>query len=312
MFKNIKGIHHITSIVGDPQENVDFYAGVLGLRLIKQTVNFDDPETYHLYFGNDIASPGTAITFFPWPGAYQGVIGDGQVGITSYAVPKGALGFWEKRLEGFNIDYTKTKRFGEEYLQFKDVHGLNLELVEREEGRENQWSFGGVTKEVAIKGFAGATLFSSAPDKTSELLEKDMGLKRIGAEGEFIRFKAQGETANIIDLKAEPGIRGRQGVGTVHHIAWSTADDNEQLQWKDLLEASGYGVTPVQDRNYFNSIYFREKGHILFEIATEGPGFDIDESMEALGENLKLPVQYEPYRSRIEQNLLPIKVRELK
>lgn len=211
MFKNIKGIHHITSIVGDPQENVDFYAGVLGLRLIKQTVNFDDPDTYHLYFGNDIASPGTAITFFPWPGAYKGAVGDGQVGITSYAVPKGALGFWEKRLEGFNIDYTKTKRFGEEYLQFKDVHGLNLELVEREEGRENQWSFGGVTREVAIKGFAGATLFSSAPDKTAELLEKDLGIKRIGTEGEFIRFKAQGETANIIDLKAAQGVRGRQG-----------------------------------------------------------------------------------------------------
>ncbi len=311
MFKNIKGIHHITSIVGDPQENVDFYAGVLALRLIKQTVNFDDPGTYHLYFGNHIASPGSAITFFPWPGAQQGTIGDGQVGVTSYAVPKGALGFWQNRLAKFKIEHQITKRFVEEYLQFKDVHGLNLEIVEREEGMESQWSFGGVTPEVAIKGFAGATLFSSAPNKTAELLEKHLGLQVVGTEGELIRLKASGETANIIDLKTVPGIRGRQGVGTVHHIAWSVADDNEELQWKSLLESQGYGVTPLIDRNYFHSIYFREAGNILFEIATETPGFDVDEPLEALGESLKLPSQYEPYRSKIEQSLLPVKVREL-
>jgi glyoxalase family protein len=165
------GIHHITAIVGHPQENVDFYAGVLGLRLVKQTVNFDDPGTYHLYFGNEGGKPGTIITFFPWAGAHQGTIGGGQVGVTSYVVPKGAMGFWEKRLEKFNISFSKLERFGEEYLKFDDPHGLHLEIVEREEGEVNTRNFGGVTSEFAIKGFGGATLLSNQPQKTAELLE---------------------------------------------------------------------------------------------------------------------------------------------
>ena len=161
MSKKTMGIHHITAIVGHPQENVDFYAGVLGLRLVKKTVNFDDPGTYHLYFGNEGGKPGTIITFFPWAGARQGKIGGGQVGVTSYVVPKGAMEFWEKRLEKFNIPFTKSERFGEEYLEFDDPHGLHLEIVEREEGEANTWNFGGVTPEVAIKGFGGATLLST-------------------------------------------------------------------------------------------------------------------------------------------------------
>ena len=179
MGKKTMGIHHITAIVGHPQENVDFYAGVLCLRLVKQTVNFDDPGTYHLYFGNEGGKPGTIITFFPWTGAYQGKIGDGQVGVTSYVVPKGALGFWEERLERFNVSFTKTERFGEQYLVFDDPHGLHLEIVEREEGEANTWTFGGVTPENAIKGFGGATLLSARPDQTAELLEKVMGLEKI-------------------------------------------------------------------------------------------------------------------------------------
>lgn len=305
------GIHHITAIVGHPQENVDFYAGVLGLRLVKQTVNFDDPGTYHLYFGNEGGKPGTIITFFPWAGARQGVIGDGQVGVTSYAIPKGSLEFWKKRLETFNIRYTITERFGEVYLAFDDPHGLHLEMVEREAGDNNTWTFGEITPEVAVKGFGGATLLSAQPGKTAELLEKVMGLEMVGQEGDYIRFRSIAEIGNIIDLKLTTGGRGQMGVGTVHHIAWRANDDEDQLDWQKYVAAHGYGVTPVQDRNYFNAIYFREHGEILFEIATDPPGFSHDESLETMGENLMLPEQYEQYREQLERTLIPIEVREL-
>ncbi|MCC3358158.1 ring-cleaving dioxygenase [Bacillus sp. REN16] len=311
MSKKTMGIHHITAIVGHPQENVDFYAGVLGLRLVKQTVNFDDPGTYHLYFGNEGGKPGTIITFFPWADAYQGKIGDGQVGVTSYAVPKGALSFWESRLEKFDIPYTKITRFGETYLEFDDPHGLHLEIVEREEGEINNWTFGDVTPEVAIKGFGGATLFSSHPDKTAELLEKVMGLEKVDEEGDFVRYRSTAEIGNIIDLKVVPSGRGQMGVGTGHHIAWRAIDDQDQLDWQKYVAENGYGVTPVQDRNYFNAIYFREHGEILFEIATDPPGFAHDESHETMGEQLMLPAQYEQYREQLERSLIPIKVRNL-
>ncbi|GED70485.1 putative ring-cleaving dioxygenase MhqO [Brevibacillus reuszeri] len=305
------GIHHITAIVGHPQENVDFYAGVLGLRLVKQTVNFDDPGTYHLYFGNESGKPGTIITFFPWPGAHQGVIGGGQVGVTSYVVPNGAMDFWEKRLEKFQIPFVKMERFGEQYLQFDDPHGLHLEIVGREEGEANTWNFGEITSAFAIKGFGGATLLSLHPEKTGELLEKVMGLQMIGTEGDFIRYRSTADIGNVIDLKSSPMDRGAMGVGTVHHIAWRALHDQDQLVWKNYVEAHGYSVTPVQDRNYFNAIYFREHGEILFEIATDPPGFAHDESHETMGEKLMLPEQYESHRAQIERLLKPFQVREL-
>jgi len=305
------GIHHITAIVGQPQENVNFYAGVLGLRLVKKTVNFDDPGTYHLYFGNQSGNPGTIITFFPWIGARKGVIGDGQVGVTSYVVPKGAMSFWEKRLNKFNVPFKKLNRFDEDYLSFEDPHGLKLEIVEREDGEGNSWSFGGVTPDVAIKGFGGATLLSVQPDKTALLLEEVMGLKRVGEEGDMVRYQSSAHIGNIIDLKKTSFGRGQMGVGTVHHIAWRASDDNDQLDWKRHVESYGYGVTPVQDRNYFNAIYFREHGEILFEIATDPPGFAHDESEETMGKNLMLPTQYEKHREQIEQILIPIQVKEL-
>lgn len=311
MSKKTVGIHHITAIVGHPQENVDFYAGVLGLRLVKQTVNFDDPGTYHLYFGDEGGKPGTIITFFPWDNAYKGKIGDGQVGVTSYVVPKGAIGFWEKRLEKFSIPFTKMSRFGEEYLEFDDPHGLHLEIVERDEGEGNTWTFGEVTPGVAIKGFGGATLLSKQPEKTAELLKKVMGLEPVGKEGDFIRFRSSGSIGNIIDLKLTTIGSGQMGVGTVHHIAWRAKDDQDQLEWQKYVAANGYGVTPVQDRNYFNAIYFREHGEILFEIATDPPGFAHDESPKTMGEKLMLPEQYEPHRDKIESVLLPFEIREL-
>jgi glyoxalase family protein len=311
MSKKTMGIHHITAIVGHPQENVDFYAGVLGLRLVKQTVNFDDPGTYHLYFGDEGGKPGTIITFFPWAGARQGTIGDGQVGVTSYVVPKGAIGFWENRLEKFKVPFTKMERFGEQYLEFDDPHGLHLEIVEREEGEVNHWNFSGITPEVAIKGFGGATLLSSQPKKTADLLENVMGLEFVGKEGDFARYRSSADIGNVIDLKLISTGPGRMGVGTVHHIAWRAIDDQDQLEWQKYVAANGYGVTPVQDRNYFNAIYFREHGEILFEIATDPPGFAHDESVATMGEKLMLPAQYEQHRDQIERGLLPFKVREL-
>ncbi len=311
MTKKTIGLHHITSIVGNPQENVDFYAGVLGLRLVKKTVNFDDPSTYHLYFGDEGGNPGTVITFFPWADASQGKIGSGQAGVTTYAVPARAMGFWEKRLETFNIAFMKNERFGEEYLEFDDPHGLRLEIVEREEGELNTRSFGGIAPEVAIKGFGGVTLLSKQPEETTELLEKVMGLEKVGQEGDLIRFHSSADIGNVIDLKLTSGESGQMGVGTVHHIAWRASDDEDLLEWKKHVESFGYNVTPVRDRNYFNAIYFRESGEILFEIATDPPGFAHDESQETMGEKLMLPEQYESQREKIEQTLIPFEVRTL-
>ncbi|MCY9020007.1 ring-cleaving dioxygenase [Priestia megaterium] len=311
MIKKTVGIHHITAIVGHPQENVDFYAGVLGLRLVKQTVNFDDPGTYHLYFGNEGGKPGTIITFFPWANARQGQIGDGQVGVTSYVVPKGAMDFWEQRLAKFGVPATKMERFGEQYLEFDDPHGLHLEIVEREEGEKNTWQAGEIKPDVAIKGFGGATLLSVKPHETAQLLENVMGLKKVGQEGDFIRFQSSADIGNIIDLKLTTIGRGQMGVGTVHHIAWRAKDDEDQLEWQKYVADSEYGVTAVRDRNYFNAIYFKEHGEILFEIATDPPGFAHDESLETMGEKLMLPEQYETHRDQIERALIPFEVREL-
>ncbi len=308
MNKTTDGIHHITAIVGHPQENVDFYAGVLGLRLVKKTVNFDDPGTYHLYFGNEGGKPGTIITFFPWPDAYPGKIGDGQVGVTSYVVPPGAMGFWEQRLEKFHVSFAKSERFGENYLSFSDPHGLQLEIVEREAGEPNTWKVDGIHPDAAIKGFGGATLLSSRPEKTAELLENIMGLEKVGEEDGLIRFRSTADIGNIIDLKTARSGAGRMGAGTVHHIAWRAMDDADQLEWQQYIAGHGYGVTPVQDRNYFNAIYFREHGNILFEIATDPPGFSHDESFETMGEKLMLPQQYEVYRQRLEDHLIPIEI----
>lgn len=309
--KQTAGIHHITAIVGHPQENVDFYASVLGLRMVKQTVNFDDPGTYHLYFSDQEGKPGTIITFFPWADAHQGKTGDGQVGVTTYVVPINAMTFWENRLEKFQIDFNKTERFGETYLTFNDPHGLQLEIVERKTGEQNTWNFGNVTPNVAIKGFGGAILLSSQPAKTAQLLEEVMGFEKIGEENDLIRFKSYGDIGNIVDLKATPSGRGQMGVGIVHHIAFRATDDEDQLNWQQYVGSKGYKVTPVQDRNYFNAIYFREHGEILFEIATDPPGFAHDESQETMGKTLKLPEQYEKHREQLENVLIPIEVREL-
>ncbi len=304
------GIHHITAIVGDPQENADFYAGVLGLRLVKKTVNFDDPETYHLYFGNEKGEPGTIITFFPWENANQGLIGAGQVGTTVYVVPEGSLEFWKKRLAAFNIPFDEEIRFGETFVQFEDTHGLQLELVARNGGSLNTWEFNGVTSDVAIKGFGGAVLLSGSSHYTSSLLEMVMGLKMVGKDGDYRRFQSYGELGNIIDLYLPTIQNGVMGVGTVHHIAWRAKDDQEHLEWRDDLHDKKIPSTDVVDRQYFNALYFREVGGILFEIATDPPGFTTDETEEELGAKIMLPSWLEEKRDHLEQSLTSIQIKE--
>ncbi|UJF33420.1 ring-cleaving dioxygenase [Paenibacillus hexagrammi] len=305
------GIHHITAFVQNAQGTVDFYAGVLGLRLVKKTINFDAPEVYHLYFGDEMGSPGTIITFFPWAGSRKGRIGGGQVGITTYVVPEGALAFWEERLTQHGVTYETTVRFGETYLQFKDSEGLNLEIVARKAGKASTWAFGGIPADKAIKGFGGAVLYSTAPDRTGALLEQVMGLHKVGQEGAYARYVASADLGNVIDVNVTPMPYGAGGAGTVHHIAWRAKDYEDHERWRAHVEQNGFHPTPIIDRQYFNAIYFREAGGILFEIATDPPGFARDEDTEALGDKLMLPEWYEPNRSEIEKNLPPIQVRTL-
>lgn len=305
------GIHHITAFAGDPQANVDFYAGVLGLRLVKKTINFDAPDVYHLYFGDENGSPGTIITFFPSAGSPRGKIGGGQVGITSYVIPPGTIGFWQDRLEQYNIEVTKTSRFNEELLQFEDSEGLRLELVEREEGAASTWVHEGIPVDKAIKGFGGAVLFSVNPQRTMDALNKILGFTKVDEDEEYVRFRSVGDIGNVVDVPVTRMALGAGGAGTVHHIAWRAKDFTEHEQWREAVQQYGYQPTPVRDRQYFNAIYFREAGGILFEIATDPPGFAKDEPAESLGQKLMLPEWFEPYRAQIEGNLQPIQVRTL-
>lgn len=305
------GIHHITAMVNDAQRNIDFYAGVLGLRLVKKTINFDRPEVYHLYFGNETGQPGTVITFFPWAKQLKGRIGTGQVGVTSYIVPTDSIQFWESRLQKFGIAFHSSIRFGERYLKFHDPDGLELELIERKEGPINNWNFGGVQAEHAIKGFGGATLFSAQPNKTADLLENIMGLECVGDESGFLRFKADAHLGNTIDIKLTPSVRGLMGAGTVHHIAWRAKDEEDLLRWRSLLQDKGYYPTEIRDRNYFQAVYFHEEGGILFEIATDPPGFAVDEPVHELGNKLMLPSWLESKREELEETLPLVEVRVL-
>lgn len=303
------GIHHITAFAGDPQANVDFYAGVLALRMVKKTINFDAPEVYHLYFGNESGAPGTIMTFFPMRGSRHGKIGGGQVGVTSFAVPVGALPFWENRLRKLDIDFETTVRFGETYLQFQDNEGLQLELVERAEGANSTWAVGSVTTDVAIKGFGGSTLYSVRAASTERVLTNIFGMTKVGVDGNIARFRATGDLGQVIDLRTDDISWGAGGTGTIHHIAWRASDDVQHQLWRSIVADQGFHPTQIIDRQYFNAIYFRESGGILFEIATDPPGFARDELPNKLGSKIMLPEWYEPHRSAIEANLLPIEVR---
>jgi glyoxalase family protein len=298
------GIHHITAIAGDPQRNLDFYTEALGLRLVKRTVNFDDPGSYHFYFGDNIGTPGTIMTFFPWPGARRGTRGSGQVTTVSFAVPRNSMAFWKERLRATHVIAEEIEgRFGSKALRFLDPDGLQLELVasaneERSSAR-------------AVRGFAAPTLEVRNPEKTEKLLTEILGFEFVAEENNRRRFGGSGLNASAeIDLVPSEAGFGQIAAGTVHHIAFRAADDDEQLKVREQLDARGLNVTPVIDRQYFHSIYFREPNGILFEIATDGPGFLIDEPADALGETLKLPPIYESKRNEIERVLPTIHLRQ--
>jgi len=311
--KSILGIHHITAIAGDPQQNVDFYTGVLGLRLVKVTVNFDDPEAYHLYYGDGHGRPGTILTFFAWPGARRGRQGNGQVTAASFAVPPGSLAFWRERLEQNAIgSELLPERFGQRVLWFRDVDGMRLELVETlSPDASHSWEGSDVPTEIAIHGFHGATLSEAGYERTAALLTDTMGFRLLGHEQNRFRYEPvhshPGGAGRVVDVVCAPTAQeGRVAVGTIHHIAFRTPDDVQQGQWLDQLRQLGYNVSPVMDRIYFHSIYYREPGGILFEIATDSPGFAIDEPVDKLGEALKLPPWLEALRPQIETALPPL------
>jgi catechol 2,3-dioxygenase-like lactoylglutathione lyase family enzyme len=295
----LSGIHHITAIASDPQANFDFYTKFVGLRFVKKTVNFDDPGSYHFYYGDANGAPGTILTFFPWPGARRGRQGSGQVTLTSFAVPRGAIGSWVTKLSKANIDFEgPVARFGEEVLTFADPDGLKLEVIASLEGDGD-----------AVRCFHSATLSEEGYERTARLLTDVMGFSFVGEERNRFRFAVNGGGASkIVDVLCVPdSARGSISAGTVHHIAWRTPTAEQQLQWRGTLAGLDYNVSPVMDRNYFESIYFREPGGILFEIATDPPGFTVDEPLESLGESLKLPAQYESMRAKIEAALPPVR-----
>lgn len=309
----IPGIHHLTALASDPQANVDFYTEVLGLRLVKRTVNFDDPGTYHLYFGDELGRPGTILTFFPWPGAVRGRRGAGQATVTSFRVPAASLGYWRERLKRLGVEAEGSgRRFDREALTFLDPDGLKLELVASGDAAPFEpWRDAAVAPEHAVRGFHGVTLAASAFELSTRFLADVMGFELVAEAGQRRLFcagsGADRAAVELVHVPAEP--RGRISAGTVHHVAWRAPSDEEQHDWRVYLANRGVHVTPLADRNYFRSIYFREPGGVLFEIATDLPGFTIDESPEELGRELKLPPWLEPQRARIEATLPPLRER---
>jgi glyoxalase family protein len=304
------GIHHVTAIAGDPLKNFDFFTRDHGLRFVKKTVNFDDPSTYHFYYGDETGSPGTILTFFPWAGAPAGRRGVGETHQTALRVPLRSLGYWTQRFIEKGIPHQALeKRFGEPVLPFTDPDGMALALV-GVAGAENEpgWSNGDIPAEHAVRGFQGVTLLLDSAAKSAAILTDVFGLREVAREGSVIRYVAPGgASGSVVDIYEAKGfLRGYQGRGSVHHIAFRAADDAQQAEMAEkLIRTHGLHPTEQKDRNYFRSIYFREPGGVLFEIATDIPGFAVDEPVETLGRDLKLPRFLEPHRKEIE-GVLPV------
>ena len=304
----IRGLHHVTAIASDPQRNLDFYAGVLGLRFVKRTVNFDDPGTYHFYLGDARGTPGTIMTFFAWPGARRGMRGTGQVDAVAFAIPQDSIGYWLQRLRQEHVPAERTTtRFDEELIRFIDPDGLLIELIElAAPPNVEPWHGSSIPTEHSIRGFHSVSAALEGYERTAKLLTESFGYRLVDESNSRFRFASQNETAagRVIDLLCMPDAHpGRIAAGSVHHIAFRARDDAEQRQWREHLVALGYNVTPVIDRVYFHSIYFREPGGILFEIATDPPGFTLDEDLNQLGESLRLPPWLESARAQIEDVL---------
>jgi glyoxalase family protein len=309
MEQKILGLHHITAIAGNAQRNHDFYTNVLGLRFVKKTVNFDDPGTYHFYYGNADAQPGSILTFFPWENSGKGQDGTGMATDIGYSVPGGSLDFWSDRFRELNVNVgEKGERFGELYLPFTDPDGLNISLiVPKYQDTRNAWETENIKKENATKGFHSATLTLRRIDATAKILTDIFGYTLQSQEGNRYRFITDAVTeAAVIDLLEEPnGNRGVNAGGTNHHVAFRVKDQAMQMEFRERILEKNLNITPQIDRDYFYSLYFREPGGVLFEIATDNPGFDVDEPFEKLGSGLMLPKQYESRRADIE-HILPV------
>lgn len=306
MENRILGLHHITAIANNAKRNLDFYTQVLGLRLVKKTVNFDDPGTYHFYFGNETGTPGTILTFFPWEGIGPGTNGTGLATHIGYSVPKGSLGFWKERLQQFNVNVEESEIFGEKLISFKDPDGLQLQFIESSTPDDRKiWTTDDITDENGLKGFHNVTLTLKKADPTVKVLTDILGYNLQQQEGERSRFVTDAiDTANLIDIIENDKLpAGRNAAGTNHHIAFRVANDDILMEYHDKVMASGLNITPKINRDYFFSLYFREPGGVLFEIATDNPGFTVDEPLNELGTHLKLPTQYESMRAQVEQSL---------
>jgi glyoxalase family protein len=309
----ITGIHHITAIGGNPQKNVDFYVELLGLKLVKKTVNFDDPHTYHLYYGDLTGNPGTILTFFPWNDqGFKGKRGTRQIATISFSIPLSSLDYWIERLTEKNILFSSLSRLNEQVLVFEDHDGFELEIVASEEEKRHGWKSGNVPKEHSIRGFWSAAIWQQNAEMTKAFMIDLLGFKTIDETGNRIRLTIdKGGPGTYVDILLLPdNPKGTMGVGAVHHIAFRTDNDETQLEMREKLISKNVQVTPVIDRNYFHSIYFHEPGNVLFEIATDPPGFLIDEKEEELGKSLKLPEWFESARTEIEDKLPKIKIPE--
>lgn len=309
MGNRILGLHHITAIAGDAKRNLKFYTKILGQRFVKKTVNFDDPQTYHFYFGNETGTPGTILTFFPWPRVRKGYNGSGMATGIGYSVPESSLDFWADRFKQFSVKYDEpAERFGEKYLHFEDPDGLKIDLIVP--GKEDQrkvWRTDEINETVATKGFHSVTLTVKNVHPTASILTDVFGYKSLKQEGNRYRFVTDAiDNASIVDIIEAPNLAaGLNAGGTNHHVAFRVKDENSQLEFREKILSKGLNITPKIDRDYFFSMYFREPGGVLFELATDNPGFERDEPLNELGTHLKLPKQYEGARSEIEK-VLPL------
>lgn len=312
MTAHTEGLHHVTAIAGDPQKNIDFYIRGLGLRLVKKTVNFDDPGTYHLYYGDESGRPGSLLTFFPWQGIRSGRVGAGQSTTTAFSVPQGSLGWWQEHFKALGVESTMSRATsGEERLSLRDPDGLQIDLVASSiSDPRHPWDSASVPADYAVRGQHSSVLTVQDPTRTLETFTRDLGMTVLAEkDGRYRLSTHDGEPGTVVDVVTDPhGERGLVAGGTVHHIAFRVPDQVTQEVWRQDLAERGYGVTAILDRQYFTSIYFREPGGTLLEIATDTPGFRIDEPLLELGRSLKLPPWLEPNREAISHAVAPIDV----
>lgn len=309
MAQLITGIHHITALAGSAQKNLDFYAGILGLRLVKKTVNFDAPEIYHFYYGDEVGSPGSILTFFPYNNIMKGRHGKGMLNTTAFSVPMNSLDYWQQRFKKFNVAFKQPQqRFDDEtFIYFEDTDGLGLELVFNDKDKRDGFTYGHIPSEHSVKGFYNAEIWEEGYERTAAILTEQLDHKLIAEKGNRFRFAATNTPGNYVDIVCAPdSLKGLSGGGTVHHIAFATANKKTQDEVRVRIAQRMLNPTPILDRQYFTSIYFREPGGVLFEVVTEEPGFTIDEDKDQLGEALKLPGWYEPHRTVIEQAVVPV------